>query len=1447
MAELLGRTNIDDVEEPVAPTSPAYTGELLGQTRLDYDDPDVNLFTGVKVSKWEGAKASLEETYEQLPTVALNRFYQLRAADDRLPSMGVEDYGMDPEDLALYMKARDTLDDEAQWKKEYGNTGLKFEKGHTKDYWDLNAELKQEELGRKEIIESSEIGMLSQFGLGIVPNLLDPINVMSAFIPITTGAKAAALIGKVGGGAVRKTATAGAIEGFVGNIPTELAVYGALVGDRQYDYSMADAAVNLLIAPVIGSAWHVAWHSTFGRNPFKEVQAKALDAIDNGKSFSAVDVLDNKKSADLVDAITKDEDYQKAKSKLSEEEQLDWDRAMEAARKEDDLVGKLKEAENERITAEESEEWRGADDEDLSPPWADESYFETIDADNITADDAARIAKAEAYGTTTPAGIAEPIEFKPGDITEVLEKRKVADDTTNIYRQKNIKKGIGDLPKGAFPPRTQKLLDAFETVTTEVLEKLNVLQKAKDAYGSRLLTNNDFDFIVQKSIKINEKLGQYQQNVNDFYTTGKEILSKNPTMTWKQVADRWGGNQQDFMRYLAKRFDGAKKVGMDIDKLPESIINEMIDNATKQHTSSVLSLVRYAENVEKLTRLSKANNLTEMNVLLADMIGTTSLGLLGRTEHFAGLRNSIDGIGKSIERGALGKMRAMLENYKDENGNTINLWKLVEKTRTYNPLAGWVGKGGDKLFQLQIRKALWSIDLETGKAKLRDNENAARIAEVIHAVNKELVDRQNAAGGNIDMRKEYGAKQRHMREKLIKAGKEEWKKYIKDKLDLEKSFGKAREVDQTLENKRIDEILDKVYEHATKGGEKKRGYDSDFDDGWDFSFGMDDKPKTLGEKISAERVLIFKSAEAQDAYDMKYGSGDLMDNIFNSITKSAGNIALMSKYGPDPDGVFNKLLNKLDTISRQTNTGNAELDAKNARLAEELRDKKDWLQRAYDDVSGVASRPSDVNIARIGRNIRAWHVITKLGTAMISSFGDTITAAEALRFQGIHGYRAWTGALGNTLAFFHKSSDKKEVARLIGIGLDGMISDVMSRYANPEEMGGRMSKAMGLMFKLNGLEHWTDSHKFAAGLMLSSHLAGQRGSTLSQIGSTKLGKKLARQIKAYDIDDVDWEIIRKHGISEVEGNHYITSDAISTIPDDVIRQMAGDKLKNTLGTEVRKSLGQETGNVSDAMVRNYRRELGDKLRNYLIDFTDQAVPTPGARQRITMRGTTTAGTIPGEAMRFFWQFKSFPITVFQQAQERIQVEGGFGSAAGLGSLTALTAGLTAAGYASLTVKDFINGKKPRTDAGVLVDALAQGGVMGIWGDLALSDARRYGQSPVARFLGPTYGMGEDAFRLFIQDTKGFIPGELFGPAPKHPGRQMGSDAVKFFQRHVIPGLNFPIMKQMMEYSLLHSLQESINPGYLRRVEKNMKKDRDQEYFDYGMNIANPRNRWRTFE
>jgi len=151
--------------------------------------------------------------------------------------------------------------------------------------------------------------------------------------------------------------------------------------------------------------------------------------------------------------------------------------------------------------------------------------------------------------------------------------------------------------------------------------------------------------------------------------------------------------------------------------------------------------------------------------------------------------------------------------------------------------------------------------------------------------------------------------------------------------------------------------------------------------------------------------------------------------------------------------------------------------------------------------------------------------------------------------------------------------------------------------------------------------------------------------------------------------------------------------------------------------------------------------------------------------------------------------------------------------------------LTALGAIAFQTKQMVSGKDPvdMTTPKFWTRAVAQGGGLGFMGDLLLGDTTD-DRSPLDSFgraiMGPTFGSAADLYEL----SKGNIDETLAGK-PTHAG----AEAIRFARGHA-PFLNLWYAKTAMDRALLHSMQESVSPGYLSRIQNKARKDWGQDYW-----------------
>ena len=421
---------------------------------------------------------------------------------------------------------------------------------------------------------------------------------------------------------------------------------------------------------------------------------------------------------------------------------------------------------------------------------------------------------------------------------------------------------------------------------------------------------------------------------------------------------------------------------------------------------------------------------------------------------------------------------------------------------------------------------------------------------------------------------------------------------------------------------------------------------------------------------------------------------------------------------------------------------------------------------------------------------------------MISSFTDTVFGAQSRMFQGQDFFGAYKDAISAPLRGL-SADGRKEFGNLLGVGLEGGMGDYLSRFNAQDYTNGKpgkMARAMGLFFKLNGLGPWTDANKRGMGMIISNDLATQAGKTIDQLDPMR-----ARMLEIYGIDAKQWNVIRAAVKDAPDGRKYI-------MPGDI------DDVSGAVFTGMSKS-------QQDALKQKAR----ENLFTLIVNEVDTASPTPGARERAIMRRGYQAGSGAGEALRFMGQFKSFGVTVNTKvwgrqvygAGQKSLREGMMHGTAGYQGLANLIAMSTVFGYFIMQAKEMMKGREPR-DFGpdTIAAAAMQAGGAGIYGDFLFGETNRYFGGIAETVIGPGIGAGFEAVDLAMRFKTGAITGDM---------EDLSGDAIRLLKSNT-PFANLFYVKDAMDYMVWYQLMEMANPGYLRRMERRMEQENNQEYW-----------------
>jgi hypothetical protein len=741
------------------------------------------------------------------------------------------------------------------------------------------------------------------------------------------------------------------------------------------------------------------------------------------------------------------------------------------------------------------------------------------------------------------------------------------------------------------------------------------------------------------------------------------------------------------IKSFSKCFNEMKRLSG--DTLSDDKINELLDEIKikinedkfKQGEAKTEKILKEEifDNFKYQQALDK-RNLAENNMKALDeyqkIIDAIELSG-GKIDAVDGVKGILVGIQKfsQLTRNSIGSKQDTIEIV--EIGKLYRLISKVSKT-------SWDDFTSGKM-DLEIKQEMLGVNTGLKQAK--------QLADILKNFQEDLRLRLNDLGANIGKLDDWITRTVHNTDKMANASKRTkvvqdnkvaWREYIRERLDLKRSFSEVADVIK------VNQILDDIYDSLMTGDHLKHG-------GTNSVYGT----RNVSNRLNASRVLHFKDAVARHEYDIMFGEPSLKDSVTSVISNSARNIALMQVLGTNPQLTLEKILSLL---RKKYKSSDPEL---NKQLVFKT------FKNEFAELDGSINAIGNNTMAKVGMFIRVLQSTGKLGFAGIASASDLAQYMTTTNFQG----RGLLTGLGEAMNALFKRQDK-EAMEILGVMSNSVIGNMSNKYSSSFDTWGKMGRLQNLFFKYNSLNWWISSLKSGMTIGLARHYG-----MLVDTAFNSLSIRERNLLKLYGIDDSKWDLLRSIKTLDVNNKRYLTAEGVNELSDEAIKKYAGRSL-------------------SEREIRNFKKDLEITWRNVLVDQATHGTPEPDAAIRAVMNQGLEKGTGMGETIRFIGQFKSFPITIWKKIIGRELNSYGpddskFSKFSGLTSILILG---TMFGYISMSAKDMLRGRSPRdpNKLSTILEALSQGGGLGIYGDFIINEVQNeYGNNIWETILGPT--------------------------------------------------------------------------------------------------------------
>ena len=650
------------------------------------------------------------------------------------------------------------------------------------------------------------------------------------------------------------------------------------------------------------------------------------------------------------------------------------------------------------------------------------------------------------------------------------------------------------------------------------------------------------------------------------------------------------------------------------------------------------------------------------------------------------------------------------------------------------------------------------------------SDAAYKLALTYNNVNKYLLEVKRRSGIYINELDGYVMRQIHDGQKLHDAKFENWLPKIKNALDIERSFKGASDLE-------INKSLEEAFRDIVSGRPE-----------------LANEVKFNGSP-NQPRSWHFKDSESAFKYNQEFGRGSVYDGITASIRQSSRVAALSEILGVEFSKNFQLL--KQEAIDSSTDTIK---DLNNMGIGGKIKAsyagyQARHLDRLFKELRGETEIIGRGIVASSSRAMRSWTAVAKLGNTVFRSLGDIANNAGLLHAVTGRGLvNSYVTFVGNLFESIPKG-EREQFGKMYRVFAEEMMLHQYSHLNVESGVPGRIAQYENKFYQYSGIAYQSQRYKMAMVKSLASNLADQ-----SHLSFKDMNARSYMNLERFGITEAHWDVIRK-----------ATMDVESPLGVDRSYKVITPEAFEYLDDSEFKSVMSQYG--IKGSVKDFKEDAAQKLQQYYATFARFGTPEANSRTRATLLRGTSGNDTGGVMLRNFAQFKNYSVSLLQTMELMARGDPS-------GKIDVTTPMSTAAAsillyYIGDSMYEMTSGRKPKDPSNpkVWAEMAAKSGAAGIIGDAVFGEWSKY-DGGLGFITGPaissTLKQGISAKNLFVAAMSGEE-----GEAQKKLGTLINTTLSN------TPGYNISFIRGSLNYLLFDRINESLNPGYKKRVKKRL--------------------------